>query len=46
LDDLGIDPDEVSILEFEGEDDEEDEFEELEGEGEEFPGEEEESPEK
>jgi hypothetical protein len=43
LDGLGIDPDEVSILEFEGEDDE-DEFDELEGEGEEFPGEEEESP--
>jgi hypothetical protein len=42
LDGLGIDPDEVSILEFEGEDDDED-FEDLEGE--ELSGEEEESPE-
>jgi hypothetical protein len=44
LDDLGIDPDEVSILEFEGEDDEED-FDELEGEEGGFTGEGEESPE-
>ena len=44
LDGLGIDPDEVSILEFEGEDDEED-FEELEGEEEGFSGEGEELPE-
>jgi hypothetical protein len=44
LDDLGIDPDEVSILEFEGDEDEE-EFDELEGEEEGFTGEGEESPE-
>jgi hypothetical protein len=44
LDDLGIDPDEVSILEFEG-DEEEDEFDELEGEEEGFSGEGEEFPE-
>ncbi len=41
LDDLGIDPDEVSILEFEGEDDEE----EFEGEEEGFGGEGEDTPE-
>jgi hypothetical protein len=44
LDDLGIDPDEVSILEFEGDEDDED-FDELEGEEEGFTGEGEESPE-
>ena len=44
LDGLGIDPDEVSILEFEGDEDE-DEFDELEGEEEGFMGEGEESPE-